>query len=110
MSRTSYCRLRRPRHTDWTRSTDWGRELELREERHQWIKAQLLEGKTVAYRQSGWSLYPRVYSNDLCCYLPVRLKTKEWSDQFSCWVYWISNLKGRLNGWCYIQHIHGKLS
>ena len=57
--------------TDWTRSKEWGRELELREERNELIKAQLLEGKTAAYRQSGWSLYPRIYSNDICCYTPV---------------------------------------
>ena len=29
------------------------------------IKTQLNEGKCVAYRQSGWSLYPRIHSNDL---------------------------------------------
>ena len=37
------------------------------------------------------------------------VKTKEWSDDWGCWVYWISNLKGRVNGWCRIEHIHGKL-
>ena len=120
--------------TDWTRSKEWGRELKLCEERNELIKAQLLEGKTAAYRQSGWSLYPRIYSNDICCYTPVTfdesveeedivfcevqptrrfyahlVKTKEWSDDWGCWVYWISNLKGRVNGWCRIEHIHGKL-
>ena len=46
-------------------------ELRLREERNQQIKAQLLEGKTVAYRSSGWSLYPRVSSDALYYYKPV---------------------------------------
>ena len=100
--------------------------------RTRWIKKQLKEGKTVAYRQSGWSLHPRVSSNDLCCYLPVRFDesvqeddivfcevqpqgyfyahlvlSKEWKDKR--WVYTISNLKGRVNGWCWLEHIHGKL-
>ena len=120
--------------TDWTLSKDWAEEQRLRNERNELIKAQLLEGKTVAYRQSGWSLYPRVRSNDLCCYLPVKfdesvaegdvvfcevqprghfyahlVKTKEWDSHYRCWNYWISNMQGRVNGWCSIEHIHGKL-
>ena len=120
--------------TDWTKSADWSEELRLREERNQLIKAQLRAGKTVAYRQSGWSLFPKVRSNDLCCYMPVLfdesvaegdvvfcevqprghfyahlVKTKEWDNHYRCWNYWISNLQGRLNGWCNIRHIHGKL-
>ena len=119
---------------DWTLCDDWNRELELREERNQMIKAQLKEGKTVAYRQSGWSLHPRVKSNDCCCYLPVRFDesvqkddivfcevqpqgyfyahlvlSKDWNHKDRCWVYTISNLKGRINGWCKLEHIHGKL-
>ena len=111
---------------------DTDRELEFREARNQSIKAQLLEGKTVAYRQSGWSLYPRASNNDLCCYVPVRfdesvdegdivfcevqpeghfyahlVQTKEWARWR--WIYGISNLKGRRNGWCEIKHIYGKL-
>ena len=60
--------------TDWTLHADWTQERRLREVRNELIKAQLQEGKTVAYRQSGWSLHPRVHSNDLCCYLPVRFE------------------------------------
>ena len=60
--------------TDWTLVGDWGQEQKLREERNNLIKDQLLKGQTVAYRQSGWSLYPRVHSNDLCCYLPVKFE------------------------------------
>ena len=40
----------------------------------------LLPGKTVAYRSSGWSLYPRVSPNELCCYMPVSL----WSARQGC--------------------------
>ena len=120
--------------TDWTLSADWAHELRLREERNQIIKDMLLEGKTVGYRQSGWSLWPKVHSNDLCCYMPVKfdesvkdddvvfcevqpmghfyahlVKSKEWSNERRCYDYWISNLQGRINGWCNIPHIHGKL-
>ena len=120
--------------TDWTLSRDWTEEQRLREERNQLIKAQLIAGKTVAYRSSGWSLFPRVHSNDLCCYHPVRfdeqvdegdivfcnvqpsgyyyahlVKEKEWHYGDGRWKYWISNLAGRINGWCYLQHIYGKL-
>ena len=119
---------------DWTLSRDWDEEQRLREERNELIKAQLLDGKTVAYRSSGWSLYPRVHSNDLCCFEPVTfdgqvevehivfcnvqpsgyfyghlVKEKEWHHGDRCWRYWISNLKGRINGWCYLPHIYGKL-
>ena len=111
---------------------DWNRELELREERNQIIKAMLKDGKTVAYRQSGSSLAPRVKSNDCCCYMPVRfdasveeddivfcevqpkgyfyahlVRRKEWKNKR--WVYTISNLAGRINGWCHLEHIHGRL-
>ena len=50
----------------------WNEQLRNRcEERNQQIKAQLLEGKTVAYCSCGWSLYPRVSREDLCFYKPV---------------------------------------
>ena len=119
--------------TDWTLSSDWAAE-NLREERNELIRAQLAEGKTVAYRQSGWSLYPRVRSKDLCCYLPVRfeeqvaeddvvfcrvqprgyyyahlVKQIEWDYDLRKFKYWISNLAGKINGHCYIEHIYGKL-
>ena len=35
------------------------------------IKTQLLEGTAVCYRSSGWSLCPRVRSNDQTTYEPV---------------------------------------
>ena len=122
--------------TDWTLSWDWREEQRLREERNQLIKAQLKEGKTVAYRSSGWSLFPKVHSNDLTSYLPVRwdeqveesdivfcevqptgyfyshnVHKKEWDHKSCRWKYWISNLKDppRINGYCYLENIHGKL-
>ena len=109
--------------TDWTLHADWTEERRLRDVRNELIKAQLLDGKTVAYRQSGWSLYPSVRSNDLCCYLPVRfdeqvdqgdivfcqvqprgyyyahlVKVKEYSHDLGFYEYWVSNLEGRVNG------------
>ena len=118
---------------DWTLKADWTEELRLREKRNQLIKQQLQAGRTVAYRQSGWSLNPRVKSNDLCYYSPVKSdeevneddivfcevqpknrfyahlvkdKVKSGSGAFK---YWISNIHGYYNGWCRIEHIHGKL-
>ena len=35
--------------------------------------------------------------------------TKEWDWDAHKYKYWISNLKGRLNGHCYLEHIFGKL-
>ena len=59
---------------DWALSWDHDEEMRLRDKRNKMIQAQLEEGKTVAYRQSGWSLYPKVHSNDLCCYIPVHFE------------------------------------
>ena len=57
---------------DWTLCPeDPAKELRLREERNVLIKEQLQLGKPVVYRSSGWSLWPRVWSNDLCSYDPV---------------------------------------
>ena len=58
---------------DWTLwPSDWAKELRLRDDRNVRIKEQLQDGKPVIYRSSGWSLYPRVHSNDLCTYEPVK--------------------------------------
>ena len=57
---------------DWTLcSEDSAKELRFRAQRNEMIKEQLQLGKPVIYRSSGWSLYPRVWSNDLCSYDPV---------------------------------------
>ena len=54
---------------DWTLS--WAEESRLREVRSQLVKAQLQAGRQVCYRSSGWSLCPRVKSNDQTTYAPV---------------------------------------
>ena len=58
---------------DWTRVEDWGEEQRLREVRNKLIQEKLQMVRTVAYRSSGWSLFPRVHYNDLCLYSPVHL-------------------------------------
>ena len=59
-------------HFDWTICTDdWPREEALRQVHNKLLERQLREGLTVAYRQSGWSLYPRIYKNDLCYFKPT---------------------------------------
>ena len=72
-------------------------------------------------------------SNDLCTHIPVRfeehvlegdivfcivqpsgyyyahlVKEKEYDRSRREDKFWISNLKGRVNGFCYIEHIFGK--
>ena len=57
---------------DWTLCPDdWAKELRLRGVRNEMIKKQLQLARPVIYRSSGSSLYPRVWSNDLCTYEPV---------------------------------------
>ena len=119
---------------DWTLCHDWDTELVRRNERNRLIKAQLQERRSVCYRSSGWSLYPRVHSNDCCTYDPVShesevqvddivfcevqpgsrvyahlVKMKEWQRAQQKWKFTISNMQGRENGWCFIEHIYGKL-
>ena len=96
------------------------------------IKEQLLSGKPVIYRSSGWSLYPRVHSNDQCHFDPVsspdevrhndvvfcevqpgdrffaHLVSRKWLEDGE-WYFTISNMKGRQNGWCSMKHIYGRL-
>ena len=118
---------------DWTMGPwDRARELRRRQLRNMMIHEKLLEGATVVYRQSGWSLYPIVSSNDRCTFKPVRhpdqvqeqdvvfclvqpndrhyahwVKKKYWA--YGDWCFTISNLAGRENGWCQMKHIFGKL-
>jgi hypothetical protein len=118
---------------DWTLSADSWEEYRLREVRSQLIKTQLLSGKQVCYRSSGYSLCPRVKSNDQTTYAPVNLNNDmvqvddivfcevQTSNLFyahlvkdkylfrGAWTFLISNLQGRVNGWCRIEHIYGKL-
>ena len=119
---------------DWTLHWDWAEEERRREVRNQLIMEKLKAGKTVAYRSSGWILWPRVHSNDLCQYKPVYLDSqvsvddivfchvwpsgffyahlvshKEWAAEEHRFKYWISNMKGRSNGFTYLDYIYGKL-
>ena len=88
----------------------------------------------MCYRQSGWSLWPRVRSNDLCTYEPVTderrvqeqdivfcevqpynrfyvhlVNKKEWDFDHSQYKFTITNIKGRENGYCFMRHIYGRL-
>ena len=123
---------------DWTLCPeDWAKELRLRQVRNELLKDQLLAGRHVCYRSSGWSLYPRVHSNDQCTYAPVtsddeiheddivfcqvqpgegggrfyahHVKKKRWWADSGKYVYTIANMKGRENGWCHHEHIYGRL-
>ena len=118
---------------DWTLCPeDWGMELRLREVRNEMLKEQLQLGRPVIYRSSGWSLHPRVWSNDRCTFEPVtsadevkeddivfcqvqpgdrfygHIVSRKWFEHGE-WYFTISNLKGRENGWCSITHIYGRL-
>ena len=95
------------------------------------IRDQLQAGLSVVYRSSGWSLFPRVHSNDATYYVPVTkeedvsvgdivfcqvvpglhyyahlISKKEWYNDK--WWYAITN-KGHRNGWADIEHIYGRL-
>jgi hypothetical protein len=118
---------------DWTLSEDLLKEYRVREVRSQLIKTQLLSGRQVCYRSSGWSLCPRVRSNDQTTYAPVNLNVDmvqvddivfcevQTSNRFyaplvkdkylhrGVWTFIISNLQGHVHGWCRIEHIYGKL-
>ena len=117
---------------DWTLHSDWDTVLSRREARNQLVKSHLKEGKIVAFRSSGNSLWPRVCSGDSCSYEPVVNAAEiHLNDVVFCEVqprnlfytlivkdiYWymgrrcftIANIKGRENGWCYDEHIYGKL-
>ncbi len=65
---------------DWTLSEDWAEEQRLREVRSEMIKAQLQAGISVCYRSSGWSLCPRVRSNDQTTYEPANGAWMVWVD------------------------------
>ena len=105
-----------------------------RKQRNELIKENLLAGENVCYRSSGWSLFPRVWSNDQTTYEPVTsaeqvevgdivfcevqpgnrfyahlVKDKTWWRGEDQWCFTISNAEGRENGWCLIEHMYGKL-
>ena len=125
------------RDVDWTlRPNCWDEEVRLLEVRNELIRHQLQRGKTVAYRSSGWSLWPKVCPNDLCIYVPViddgqvqegdivfcqvrpseRYYThlvlkKEWHRDAHAWKYWISTgRQSYLAGYCWISDVYGRLT
>ena len=122
---------------DWTLVPNRDREHRLREIRNRMIQDSLMEGLTVAYRSSGWSLYPLIHSNDLCYFEPVyaqdvrvgdivfcqvepggrfyahRVLAKRWDwdarYNWNDYCFWIGNMKGRCNGWCFSDQVYGRL-
>ena len=118
---------------DWTLCPeDWAKELRLRAQRNELIKEQLKLGKPMIYRSSGWSLYPRVHSKDMCFYDPVmyadevnendivfcqvqpgdrffaHLVSRKWFEDGE-WYFKICNMKGQENGWCSLKNIYDRL-
>ena len=117
---------------DWN-GHSWSIQLKRREERNKLVKAELQNGKTVAFRSSGGLLYPRVCSGDSCTYQPVANADDEiqLGNIVFCEVqpgnrfyapivrkiedlegrrcFTIANYAGREIGWCYSEHIYGKL-
>ena len=119
---------------DWTipDDRDRGTELSRRHARNEMIREQLQAGKPVVYRSSGWSLFPRVHSNDATYYVPVTkeedvsvgdivfcqvepglryyahlISKKEWYNEK--WWYTITDRFLHRNGWADIEHIYGRL-
>ena len=112
---------------------DWDVEQLRRRVRDVMIKAQLVSGRNVYYRSSGSSLWPLVESGDGCTYSPVTSQNQvKVKDIVFCEVqpgnrfyahmvleaqeessgkmrYIIGNVRGRQNGWCFIEHIYGRL-
>ena len=109
--------------------------IHLREgwERDVQIKAELQAGRNVYFRSSGCSLYPYVLPGDRCTFTPVTDQTKvRVTDIVFCEVqplgrfyahmvvqkqeessgkmrYIIGIHMGPQKGWCYIEHIYGRL-
>ena len=118
---------------DWTQCPgDFPRELARREVRNQLATKQLQSRRSVGFRQSGWSCYPDIWDDDLCCYEPIDdwrnlrlgdivfcavqpgrryyahpIKEIGWWKGQPCFT--IANLAGRVNGWCYKEDIYGIL-
>ena len=119
---------------DWTLHEDRDIEWKRREERNKLVKQALQHKHSVKFRSSGWSLYPKVHSGDSCTYAPVADVTKDvqeedvvfcqvqpkgyfyahivkkiWYTDQGLWKCVIANRSGDENGWCYAEHIYGKL-
>ena len=119
---------------DWTLDSGNGEELWLRRFRNCMIKDLLVSKRSVQYRSTGGSLAPRVQENDVTMWEPiVNHASLVIGDIVFCAVqprdrfyghmihyigdwngttYWqIGNMKNPpwMNGWCYAEHIFGRL-
>ena len=81
---SKYDLIPRDEDVDWTLDPDWDKESMMREVRNRYVKEALLEGRTVSFRSSGWSLFPRVHSGDRCYYEPVNHDDIEVGDIVFC--------------------------
>jgi hypothetical protein len=109
--------------------------MELRAMRNHLIKDMLLGGRSVQYRSTGKSLHPFVRSGDVTMWEPVTDHSilvvgdivfcavqdgdrfyghaihdiVTWTNGRTAW--WIGNLNKppHINGWCYAEHIFGRL-
>ena len=117
---------------DWTLCDDYSEELRRREQRDRLTINRLQRGQNAYFKSSGRSLEPRVKSGDGCTYVPIRDSDINLEDIVFCAVqphnrifahrvtkisfcygkpfYTIANKSGHENGWCYREHIYGKLS
>ena len=124
---------------DWTKDSNRRKEMKKREKRDQLVKAALQDGRTISFCSSGNSLWPWIHSGDCCTYEPVTTASQlKLLDVVFCEVqppdrrstrkpaffahviaqikqregrraYYIHNLRGHLNGHCFIEHIYGKM-
>ena len=116
---------------DWTQHENYSTELARRQERSELAKWHLESGRCIAFRSSGWSLFPDVYSGDLCYYEPVPDKdVLEKDDIVFCKVngkkfyahyvqhigvydgqryFTIANAEGHVNGYATDEQIYGKM-
>jgi hypothetical protein len=119
---------------NWTLSKDRAVELSQRHDLYVKFKQILRDGKGVWFRSSGWSLYPRVYSNDLTIYEPVispdqvtegdivfcevqpgnvccaRVCDKRRDSDASQWCFAVSNATRRTTDLCHMEHIYGRMT
>ena len=110
----------------------WEQELKRRDKRNLLIHAKLAAGRPAWYMSSGNSMWPLVHSGDACTLHPIQaatairvgnivfclvqtnnlyythivrdIETREWLDEPK---YCIGNIRGRINGWCFREHIFG---
>ena len=121
--------------TDWTLGTgDFDVEKALRQHRNVLVMNMLKSGRSAQFRSSGNSLWPMVKSGDVTIYEPVvdhsllkvgevvfcRVQTSNYFyahmihnigtwDGVTYWDIGNANNPPHINGWCYAEHIFGRL-